>query len=252
MADGPDILETIFSDTHKPVIKSGHGMYEPGHAVVFPTNKTPSGIVRARTTLMADGLLHLDTDPSVVQLSAFPMEIAYWSTRDGKTPLKRDHVPDVAIQMRDGSIVFIDYVSLNIQRQKRFFRRRVAERVRHFQNELGCAYTVLDERSVRIQPRLSNLRLMWTHRQRPTEPMSLAHAREVIRQTVLPTTIRSISDKASFARQAVRWEGDEEPIFLEETNLIFSAVMQLAMRGEVRFDLGTPLTLDTVVSEVSA
>ncbi|WP_258719370.1 hypothetical protein [Neorhizobium sp. SHOUNA12A] len=38
-------------------------------------------------------------------------------------------------------------------------------------------------------------------------------------------------------------------MLLEETNLIFTAVMQLAMRGEVRLDLGMPLTLDAMVYE---
>ncbi|CDN57696.1 Hypothetical protein RG1141_PA08640 (plasmid) [Neorhizobium galegae bv. officinalis bv. officinalis str. HAMBI 1141] len=79
--------------------------------------------------------------------------------------------------------------------------------------------------------------------------MSLAHARETIRNSKLPTTIRTISDQTTFARQAVRWSDDDDPVLLEETNLIFTAVMQLAMRGEVRLDLGMPLTLDAMVYE---
>lgn len=247
-----DILKMIFADGHKPAHTVGRGMYEPGRAISFPTNKVHSGIIRARSTLMADGLLHLDTDPNVVQVSPYPMDIAYWSTYDGKTPVKRDHIPDMAIMLRDETVLFIDYIPLREQVDTPFFWRRVAERKRHFHGELGCGYAVHDERSIRIEPRLSNLRLMWTHKARRTEPMSLAHARETIRNFKLPTTIRMISDQAAFARQAVRWSDDDDPVLLEETNLIFTAVMQLAMRGEVRLNLGTPLTLDAMIYEVAA
>lgn len=252
MAKQGDILSTIFDDKHKPAHTVGRGMYEPGRAISFPTNKVPSGVIRARSTLMADGLLHLDTDPNVVQLSPYPMEIAYWSTHDGKTPIKRDHIPDMAIMLRDDRILFLDYISMNEQADTPFFWRRVAERKRHFQDELGCAYAVHDERSIRIEPRLSNLRLMWTHKARRTEPTSLAHARETIRNSKLPTTIRTISEQAAFAHQAVRWSDDDDPVLLEETNLVFTAVMQLAMRGEVRLDLGKALTIDAMIYEVAA
>lgn len=247
-----NILEAIFAEGHEPAYTVGRGMYDRGRAISFPSSKVISGIIRARSTLMADGLLHLDTDPNVIQLSPYPMEIAYWSTRDGKTPVKRDHIPDMAIMLRDDSVVFIDYIPLIEQTDTPFFWRRVAERKRHFEEELGCAYAVHDERSVRIEPRLSNLRLMWTHKARRAEPMSLAHAREAIRNSKLPTTIRAISDQAKYARQAVRWSADDAPVLLEETNLIFTAVMQLAMRGEVRLDLGLPLTLDAMIYEVAA
>jgi hypothetical protein len=251
VTDAAAILEDIFSDNHKPVRKIGHGMFEPGRAISFPTSKVATGIVRARSLLMADGLLHLDTDPNVIQVSPYPMEIGYWSTLDEKTPAKRDHIPDVAIQLRDESVVFIDYVTVRGQNDTPFFWRRRAERVRHFRDQLGCTYAVHDERSIRIQPRLSNLRLMWSHRQRPTEPPSLSLAREALRRTKLPTTIRAISDNAAFSRQAIRWAEDEVPVLLEETNLIFTAVMQMAMRGEVRLDLGKRLTLDSTVYEVT-
>ncbi|MBY5668791.1 hypothetical protein HFO43_09570 [Rhizobium leguminosarum] len=241
------ILDTIFSNGHQPETLVGRGMYHLGQAVSFPTQKTWSGIIRARSLLMADGLLHLDTDVGVAQLSAYPMTVSYWSTRDGKTPVKRLHTPDLAIRMTDGSVTFIDYVTLNEQQAKPYFWRRHAERVRHYQNELGCAFAVHDERSVRIEPRLSNLRLMWTHRSRPTEPPSLAHAREAIRMTSLPSTIRAISEMAMLSRQAVHWEEDDEPVLLEGVDLIFTAVMQMAMLGEVRVDLGKRINLDSIV-----
>jgi hypothetical protein len=103
----PDLLETIFADGHKPVRKIGRGMYHGGQAISFPTNKVGSGIVRARSNLMADGLLHLDTDPNVVHLSPYPMEVAYWSTFDGETPAKRDHIPDMAILLRGGPVEIV-------------------------------------------------------------------------------------------------------------------------------------------------
>jgi hypothetical protein len=80
-------------------------------------------------------------------------------------PVKRNHTPDMVIMLRDDRVLFIDYVTLNEQAHTPFWRR-VAERKRHFEGELGCAYAVHDKRSIRIEPRLSNLRLMWTHKAR--------------------------------------------------------------------------------------
>jgi hypothetical protein len=252
VTDAATILKRIFAEGHKPAREMERGMYLPGHAVSFPTSKVPSRLIRCRSVLMADGLVHLDTDPNVVQLSPYPMETNYWSTRDEKTPSKRKHIADVAIKFRDDRVIFVDYVTMREQADRPFFWRRKAERARHYREEFDCAYSVLDERSIRIEPRMANLRLMWTHRQLPTEPPSLALAREALRHAKLPTSIQSISDSARVSRQAIRWSKDEKPVLIEETNLIFSAVMQLAMRGEVRLDLGKPLTMDSIVHEVTA
>jgi len=244
------LLETIFSDDHKPVRKVGRSMYGTGHAVSHPSAKTPSGIVRARSPLMADGLLHLDTDPNVMRISPYPTVELVWSALDGEARAKVEHIPDVAILTRDDRVVFIDYVEVVFQRATKDFDRLVAERVRHYREELGCAYSVLDERSIRAEPRMSNLRLMWTHRSRPTEPQSLAHARQALRLASLPCSIRAVSDSADIARQGIVWDGDDRPTLIDETDLVFTAVMQLAMRGEVRLDLGLPLTLDSTIHEV--
>lgn len=249
MTQADAILIAIFADDYAPARTIGRGMYNPGHAVVFPTNKVPSGYIRARSPLMADGLIHLDTDPKVVRLSPYPLETAYWSTLDEQSPAKRDHIPDIAIMLRNDRIVFVDYVPLAEQAVTPFFARRVAERERHFREEFGCAYAVHDERTVRIQPLLSNLRLMWMHRQLGVETPTLATARHHVRHAVLPVTIRALSESAGRTHQAIRWEGDERPTPLPETNLVFTAVMQLAMRGEVRLDLGQPLTLESTVLE---
>ncbi|MCS4089645.1 hypothetical protein [Rhizobium sp. BK176] len=251
MTEADAILTAIFDDDHKPARKIGRGMYHPGRAVVFPTKKVPTGSIRARSPLMADGLIHLDTDPKVVRLSPYPLETAYWSTLDEETPAKRDHIPDIAIMLRDDRIVFIDYVPLAEQAATPHFARRVAERTRHFRNEFGCAYAVHDERSVRIQPLLSNLRLMWAHRQLGFETAAQANARHFVRLASLPATIRTISENAGRTHQAIKWEGDEHPTPLPETDLVFTAVMQLAMRGEVRLDLGKPLTFDSTVQETA-
>lgn len=252
MDKATSLIETIFSAGHNPVRKIGRSMYGTGHAVSHPSTKSPTGIVRARSPLMADGLLHLDTDPNVVRISPYPMEALIWSTTDGVTPVKTEHVPDVAILTQDGSVTFVDYVEVSEQRKTAGFRRLVAERIRHFQGELGCAYAVMDELEVRREPRLSNVRLMWTHRSRPTEPQSLSRARQAIRTARLPATIRSVFEASGVGRQAIRFAGDGVPTALRETNLLFSAAMQLAMRGEVRLDLGRPLTLDSTIYGVTA
>ena len=46
------------------------------------------------------------------------------------------------------------------------------------------------------------------------------------------------------------WEGDERPTVLPESNPVFTAVMQLAMRGEVRLDLGKRLTMNYLILKV--
>jgi len=245
------LLQMIFADGHKPVRKVGRSMYGTGHAVSHPSSKVASGIVRARSPLMADGLLHLDTDPNVVRMSPYPMSVFYWSTNGDETSVKREHIPDMAIKRGDGTVVFLDYVSSVEQAATPRFQLRVAERLRHFGEEFGCGYQVLDERTIRIEPRLSNVRLMWTHRERETEPRSLSHAREALRRTPLPNTIRAVSENADISRQAISWAGEDLPTAVDETNLVFTAVMQLAMRGDVLLDLGRPLTLDSTIHEVT-
>ncbi|MBZ7924394.1 hypothetical protein LAC81_27075 [Ensifer adhaerens] len=235
------LLKEIFADGHSPVREIGRR-----RRISFPTDKASTGLIKAHSPLMADGLLHLDTDPKVVRLAPYPVGISCLSRLDGSATGNSDYIPDIAILLRDHSVVFSDFVPLTEQVDS-CFSARVAERVRYFRNRLDCAYSVLDERSVRIEPRLSNLRVMWSHAARGTEPTSLARAREVVRRARLPATIQAISETAEFVHQSIRWSSQEKPVLLKETNLIFTAVMQLAISGEVRLDLGKPFSLRSVV-----
>lgn len=70
---------------------------------IFPTTKNPKHSVFARLPLMRKGLMQFDVDPDVVSISAFPFETEHWSATSEDEPVKRVHIPDVAILIRQVS-----------------------------------------------------------------------------------------------------------------------------------------------------
>ncbi|MFS8147638.1 hypothetical protein [Rhizobium sp. BR 249] len=243
-------LRKMFSENHEPAMVVGKKRYHPTLPVPFPTTKAPKGLIRARLPLMADGLTHLDTDPRVVAISPYPLAAHYWATGDPEKPEKREHVPHVAIEMRDQTVVFIDYIPLTRQKLEPWIARRTRDLKAHFREQFERDYIVLDERHLWVEPRFSNVKLMWQHKSRVGEPPSLITARAAVRAARLPATIDQIWRNAGSPRLGFRWEGEASAIELRQANPIFTAVMQLAMRGELRLDLGQPLSMSSVVRRI--
>lgn len=244
------ILEGLFSANHEPVFDPPKRVQHRTLPVEFPTRKCPAGGVRCRSPLMADGLLHLDTDPNVLAISPYPLIASTWVEIEPGVEDRLEHFADVAIRRRDSSVVFLKYESYEIQKERPWLENKARVLADYYRDVLGCAYRVLNETSLRIEPRLSNLRTMWQHREVRSQPSQLDRVRDALLAHPTPVSIHTLWEDVGRPALAIWWEGDSTPTHLSGPNPVFTAVMQLAMLGEVRLDLGQPLSMQSLVTRV--
>jgi len=95
--------------------------------VHFPTAKCAHGLIRARSPLMGDGLMHIDTDPQVVGLAAYPTTFTYVSGNERGELANRELIPDLVILFKDRSTAFVQFVSFKEQHSRPLFQRKVEE-----------------------------------------------------------------------------------------------------------------------------
>lgn len=216
----------------------------------FPTEKCRStGTIRTRLPLMLDGLVHLDTDPDVVAIAAYPMTFDYLSSNSDGEVVGRSHTPDVGVLKKDGTVLFIDYVPYRLQQDLYWVKQRTAELKLHLE-QYGAAYAVHDERSIYVQPRFSNLNLMFGHKPLPYQHPGIAETCRAIMRQALPATIGELCRMSAPNALVARWEDEPATAFraVPEVNVVFTACMQLAYRGEIDVDMSRPFSPRTRVT----
>jgi hypothetical protein len=241
-------------DDHQPKRNIRKRVRHATLPVNFPTTKAVAGTVRARLPLMADGLLHLDTDPYWTRISPYPVRIEFLSQDKNGRFVVAAHVPDIGVISRDGRKVFIDYVPLVIQRERPHLARRTELLKEIFREEHGAAYAVHDERSIYIEPRFSNLKTMWMHKLNGWDIEALMAVRKALGRLSMPAMIDEVRQAASLPGFRMVWEqpDGESHQDLDNVDRAFSAVMELAMNGEVQVDLSEPFSGTTLVSRYLA
>ena len=215
----------------------------------FPTTKNIRGEVRTREPLMADLLIHLDTDPMVRVIAEFPIVEPFVShNARGKVNVS-EHIPDLAVLRTDGSVFVIDVMTYHVRKTMRDAEQRRIDLTHHYEKK-GAKYLLLDETTIRLQPLFFNLRLMWKHKHSKHEPAGMEAVRTSLREASYPTTIealiRSMPTNAIFAR----WGDEPESAarHVTENNPTFSAVMQLAISGELEVNLDKKFSANTIVT----
>ncbi|MBX5303176.1 hypothetical protein HJB93_28755 [Rhizobium sp. NLR12b] len=237
----------VFSEANEPKkeIKPG-SRYKtlPGW---HPTRKSVRGIVRTREPLMADAMVHVDTNPFNVAVAEFPVVVGY-RTAAGKS---REHVPDLAIRRRDGSIAVVDVMPFYVQRHLGWPAHRT-EQLREIFVDLGAHYQLLDERMLHIRPLIDNLRLMWRHKRLACQQAWIDELADEILELPLPSRIGTIMRSVKRNAMLGRWSDDEEWKVVGEVNPAFTAIMQLSMEGRIGIDLRHPLSQFTQLSRPRA
>jgi hypothetical protein len=236
---------TLFTYQHEPLWKPEWGTRYRTLPVTFPTSKTPLGEVIARLPLMADGLIHLDTDPDVIDIAAYPMSIEYFSPIGTDHAVKRAHVPDIAARRADGSVLFIDYIPVNEQERRPDIQRRTRILADHVAAQYSCIYVVHDELSILAKPLFPNLQTMWKHKPTVIDPDGVRLVMQAIRRCHFPSRIADIRDR-------LKQQAELRTVFAElevgGVDLTFTAIMQMCFSGELDIDMAAQFSGRTVVS----
>lgn len=236
---------TLFTHAHVPGWKVEWGTRYRTLPVTFPTDKAAGGEIIARLPLMADGLVHIDTDPDVIAIAAYPMTIEYMSARRNNTAVKREHLPDLAVLRRDRSVVFIDYEPCNEQERMPWLPKRTRELSNHIASHYGCAYAVHDERCLRAHPLFPNLKAMCAHKPTALDPPEIRIVIGALRRCRFPSRLGVL-------RKALHGDVELRAVFrvldIGGADAVFTSVMQMCVTGELDIDLSKPFSDVSVVT----
>lgn len=215
----------------------------------FPTSKNVRGQVRTREPLMADLMFHLDTDPEIRVVAEFALRTDYLVRRRDGTVVTKEHIPDLAALRRDGHVFVIDVMPWSVQQNIPSTERRREVLTTHYA-KLGARYLLLNETSIRLQPLLNNLKRMWMHKSSGHDLRGMAQLRQALLDTSYPATMEDLVRAMPLNAIIARWSDEDESAarHVTECSPVFTAVMQLAMSGELDVDLTKRFSPSTKVA----
>lgn len=242
-------LSSIFSDGHEPVWSPPVRLRHKTLPGWFPTSKAPQQKIRYRSPLMADGLMHIDTDPQVTRISPYPLSLVFGAMDESGDLKKREQTPDLAVLQKDGSVVFIDFVPYQIRQANSWYEDRELNLREFCRDVYDSAYTVLDERHIHAQPLFDNIKTLWAHRAVAQSNVPLARLRELLRSIQMPVTLGTLLREVKLGQQHQAFDEILRP--QRDRSLTFSGVMQLVILGELEINLDRPFSETSVVRRVA-
>ncbi|OCP19674.1 MULTISPECIES: hypothetical protein [unclassified Ensifer] len=246
-------MKTGFEPGSVPVFEPPRRKMHAALPGIAPSLKVDGGYVRTRLPLMLDGMLHLETNPVVARIRPYPIRIEYASSQTSEMFKMREHTFDLGVELRDGRRIYIDYEPLAIQQERRWIKDRTERLQDVARRELGADYAVHDERTLHIQPRFANIKIMYQHI-RVKDHDALMVVRRVLAQMDMPTNVAAVRKEAKL--RGLRFEvtdlSGQAAVFvrnLDEVDRVFTAIMQMAVMGEVCIDLARPFSDASLLSE---
>lgn len=186
-----------------------------------------------RSLLERDMRTLLGANPAIDCYAVEPHTLHYFIPNDRGGFDPHEYVPDVVCRYRTGDVVVVDakacYFSSRPSWQAREPYIREAYELDH-----RVAFVVLDELDIRFEPRLSNCQILERHRYIVNDDEALARVRDALLVTGFPTSVGAVVSAAGL-RSA------------PGTCRAYTALLNLALAGEVALDLGAPFTPDTTV-----
>ncbi|MFY8210613.1 MAG: hypothetical protein ACOVOE_15060 [Caulobacter sp.] len=178
--------------------------------------------------LERDAQTLLSADPRIVSYAVQAHRLIYWAPNQNGDLVKRQYTPDIVARDVDGQMLIIEVKARHFAEAEAW--RALEPYIRDaYARDHGARFIVLRELEIRQQPRLDNAKLMLAYRGPPDD----------VRAELL-------------TQEAVNALGDELDIdgvsgFLESSaGLVrartFAALMRLALRGAVTFDMSQQLT----------
>jgi len=166
-----------------------------------------------------DFLYHLEFDPEVIRYASQPLKLHY--NLDG-TMLT--HYPDFAVERRNGRIDYYEVKPFDKTAELSFQDKTKA--IRERLNKMGHQYYVVTDREIKIEPRLSNLKILYRYL---ATKHSLADQQAVMNCLVQPMKLNDL-----------KYE-------IEILGLSISVCYWLMATGKIKFDLNEPITLRMTV-----
>ena len=160
-------------------------------------------------------------------------QLQYWVPEASKAQTSCIYTPDICALLQDNRPVVIEVKHSSFLRRESWTRREPHIR-RAYAEDHGVAFLILTEREIRVQPRLSNFQIMLRHRHPMDDVEAEIAARDALSQLAVGSCIGDICEASLLRGNHLR--------------RTYSAILRLALRGEMTLDMNKPLSLSTTIS----
>ncbi|KAA2234911.1 hypothetical protein F0L46_21430 [Salinarimonas soli] len=186
-----------------------------------------------RSLLERDMRTLLGANPAIDCYAVEPHTLHYFMPNGRGGFDQHEYVPDVVCRYRAGPVVVVDAKALYLSSRPSWQAREPHIR-EAYELDHRVAFVVLDETDIRVEPRLSNCQILERHRYIVRDDEALARVRDALLAVGFPTTVREVVHEAGLKS-------------VPGTCRAFTALLNLALGGEVFLDLGAPFAPDTTV-----
>ena len=216
----------------KPLGKSTRRGRTPSYHGVFGGHKA-LGLAVFDSLLERDFQTVLCADPRIESYAVQSHQLTYWIPRPDGTQKAHIYTPDICALRRNGSPLVIE-VKHSSFLTKEYWVKREPHIRRAYAEDHGVQYLVVTEREVRVQPRLTNFQIMLRHSQPFDDIEADIAARDALSRLPKNPRLGEVCD-ASMLRN-------------NHLSRSYSALLRLALRGEITLDIDTPLSLSTKIT----
>ncbi|KEQ08954.1 hypothetical protein [Pseudorhizobium pelagicum] len=243
-----------FGDDHVPLLKVAKRQKMNAMPVTVPVLKGACKSIRARSPLMRDAIVHFDTNPEVVRISDYPIQLEYEIEDRYGVIGSLKHVPMLGVWSRQQQASYFDVISRAAQLDMPWLESRTNRLKKAFWEDYRATYAVLDESELHIQPRWMNLQTIKYHALRH-DRTAVAQVRRALAALPDATTIDAIVAGAALPHRVHLFFEDDGSVAqarnLTEINRAFSAVMWLAVQGEITLDMSVVISPATTIIQKS-
>ena len=176
--------------------------------------------------LERDEFILLSVDPMIKCFAVQAHHLIYWMPGADGEPLKHQYTPDIVAQDQDDRIFVIE-VKAKIFANGNKWKAREPHIRQAYADDHGIDFYVVTEDEIRQEPRLSNCKVIYSHRAPPNDEQAEMVLRDVVGEASAEALVGQICATAMERR-------------IDERRS-FSALMRLAMTGAVSLDLSRPL-----------
>jgi hypothetical protein len=191
------------------------------------------GLPRFESLLERDFHTLLCCDFRVSRYAIQSHQLTYFTPNNSGTYTERLYTPDFVVRLATGKRLIIE-VKAEAFTVTDYWRSREPYIRDAYFRDFALDYIVVTERRIRIQPRLSNLKIMLRYGGRHNDPAAVLAVSEAF--TLLQPVSR-IGDVCDIVRLGAN-----------KLSRAYSAVMCLALRGRITLDLDQPLSLASAIT----
>jgi hypothetical protein len=191
------------------------------------------GVSPFRSLLERDARTLLNANPDIESYAIEPHTLKYFIPNENGGHDPHEYVADIVLRDRQMRLAVVD-AKARFFTTTAYWLKCEPYITEAYNLDHGVPFVVLTEDVIRLQPRLTNCEILKRHRYIVDDVAAIMRVRDVIETAGLPATIGEVVSSARLNST-------------QGSCRAYTAIMNLALRGEIDLDLSQPFSLATEI-----